>query len=329
MTIQCVFILPYFGRFNNYFPLFLRSCAENPTFHWLIFTDDDRPFHYPQNVKVVPMTFTQFKSLASNKLKFAPALPSPYKLCDMKPAYGFLFEDYIRNYEYWGHCDCDVVFGNLSTMVTPALQRGYDKLFSMGHMVIYRNTAENNRRFMHDYQGQPIYRKAFTTDRIYVFDEDGNPQKNPERNNVHSIFLAEHCAVDTDDPSLNFSTTSDRFITTTYITETNKWIYDKRPMRCFWDNSRIINLVWNESRHEIDLKEYPYVHLQSRRMRIKNSTLHAPLIEIRPDGFYRANALPTTKREMQLAYLKLPTRFTVDRFVNRVEHKISSLIIKR
>ena len=26
MKKQCVLILPYFGKFNNYFSLFLRSC---------------------------------------------------------------------------------------------------------------------------------------------------------------------------------------------------------------------------------------------------------------------------------------------------------------
>ena len=32
MKKQCVLILSYFGKFNNYFPLFLRSCAANPSY---------------------------------------------------------------------------------------------------------------------------------------------------------------------------------------------------------------------------------------------------------------------------------------------------------
>lgn len=36
MKKQCVLILPYFGKFNNYFPLFLRSCAANPSYDFLI-----------------------------------------------------------------------------------------------------------------------------------------------------------------------------------------------------------------------------------------------------------------------------------------------------
>ena len=29
---KCVLILPYFGQFNNYFPIFLKSCGANPTY---------------------------------------------------------------------------------------------------------------------------------------------------------------------------------------------------------------------------------------------------------------------------------------------------------
>lgn len=44
-------IIPYFGEFKNYFQLFLNSCANNPTINWLIFTDSDQAYFYPDNVK--------------------------------------------------------------------------------------------------------------------------------------------------------------------------------------------------------------------------------------------------------------------------------------
>lgn len=52
MKKQCVLILPYFGKFNNYFPLFLRSCAANPSYDFLIFTDSMESYQYPSNVHV-------------------------------------------------------------------------------------------------------------------------------------------------------------------------------------------------------------------------------------------------------------------------------------
>lgn len=37
---KCAFVLPYYGKFGNYFQLFLNSCATNTDYDWLIFTDD-------------------------------------------------------------------------------------------------------------------------------------------------------------------------------------------------------------------------------------------------------------------------------------------------
>lgn len=185
---KCVLILPYFGKFNNYFPLFLKSCGYNPSYDFLIFTDNTDFYNYPQNVHVVPMTLNEFRANASQKLGFEPCIPTAYKLCDFKPAYGFLFEDYIQDYEYWGHCDCDLVFGNLEKVLSPVLDKDYDKVFAAGHLTIYKNTFDNNRRFMKSLEGREIYREAFTTSRIYVFDENVRCSMNPDRLNVHTLF---------------------------------------------------------------------------------------------------------------------------------------------
>lgn len=69
MKKQCVLILPYFGKFNNYFPLFLRSCGANPSYDFLIFTDSAESYQYPSNVHVVPMTLEEFKANAKKKTR--------------------------------------------------------------------------------------------------------------------------------------------------------------------------------------------------------------------------------------------------------------------
>ena len=93
----CALILPYFGEFNNYFSLFLKSVEYN--------TDNENKYNYPPNVKVIKTSLDKVKNIADQKLGFSVSLEKPYKLCDYKPAYGFLFEEFIQDYEYWGHCD--------------------------------------------------------------------------------------------------------------------------------------------------------------------------------------------------------------------------------
>ena len=55
---KIVFICPYFGSFPNYFNLTLKSIEYNKTIDWLIITDIKEKYDYPDNVKVINMSFT-------------------------------------------------------------------------------------------------------------------------------------------------------------------------------------------------------------------------------------------------------------------------------
>ena len=103
------FIIPYFGHFSNYFPLFLKTCHANKNFDWLLLTDDDINYEYPINVHKVTMTFEEYKKLIQSKLNCDVNINNPYKLCDLKPMYGYILEEYITEYSYWGHCDTDIL----------------------------------------------------------------------------------------------------------------------------------------------------------------------------------------------------------------------------
>ena len=77
---RCVLILPYFGQFNNYFPLFLKSCEANPTYIWMIFTDNEFKYACPENVHVIKTTLDEIRKMANEKFGFKIVLESAYKL---------------------------------------------------------------------------------------------------------------------------------------------------------------------------------------------------------------------------------------------------------
>ena len=83
-----------------------------------------------------------------------------------------------------GHCDVDLLLGNLSTFITDELLDKYDKLFCLGHMVLYKNTHENNRVFMSDYKGKALYKQVYSSPSICWFDEEWK-----DDNNINRIFL--------------------------------------------------------------------------------------------------------------------------------------------
>lgn len=280
-----IFIIPYFGDLPNFFPLFLKSCSWNKDFNWLLITDCNVQYDYPQNFEVLNMSFAQLKELIQSKFDFKIALNTPYKLCDYKPAYGYIFEEYIKDYRYWGHCDVDTIMGNLSNFLTNTLLEKYDKLFCLGHMTIYRNTLENNRVFMSEYKSTSLYKKVFSINDICWFDEEWKDEYN-----INEIFLSRHKNVYLQDLSFNIYIPKIKFIRTIYVGKENKndgHGYKNESFKhalYLWDHGSLYRLL--KKGNEIIKEEYLYMHFQSRKMKIsKLLNLQQNIIKIIPNTF--------------------------------------------
>lgn len=315
---QCLLILLYFGRFNNYFPLFLKSCSYNKKIDWLILTDTQDEYEYPPNVSVVYTVLEEVKLRAERKFGFSICMNNPYKLCDYKPSYGFLFEEYLKDYEYWGHCDCDLIFGNLDKMLIPLLKKGYDKLFAAGHLTLYKNNYENNRRFMKQYRGRNIYKEAYTTDRIFALDEDFY------EDNVHSIFLDDNAQVYDNDLCMNSAVGSAKFIRDYYAADNRQFIKERYvKARYYWDNGNLFRLFWKSAKCE--KQEFIYMHLQMRKMRLYKNVEKSDVFEIFPEHFAKINGLPTNKNQLRWSYIGFLCLYWCDEFITKVKRKIKTL----
>lgn len=317
---KCVLILPYFGEFNNYFDIFLKTCEYNKSYNWIIVTDNVKPYKYPNNVKIIHMTLNELKILIEKKMGFDICLKTPYKLCDYKPAYGFIFEKYIEDYEYWGHCDCDLLFGNLEKLLTPILDKGFNKIFAAGHLTIYKNNFDNNRVFMCSYNEVQLYRDAFTTDKIYVLDEDWN------ENNVHSIFIEKDSdKVYCNDLSMNVAVNSSRFVRDAYDPKLRKFVKEYySPSRYYWENGNVISIK-KDGNGGFVKKEYIYIHLQQRKMRTEKHFKDEKIFEILPDRFVNKSRLPENIKELKEFSIKFTYLSHLDRFIKKIKRRISLL----
>ncbi|MDL2278875.1 hypothetical protein LJC57_09820 [Parabacteroides sp. OttesenSCG-928-G07] len=170
---RILFIIAYIGKYPWYFPYFLHSCRYNPTIDFVIFTDNETPdLEIPTNVKIIPYSIEQFKTDASKALEFDVAVESGYKLCDFKPAYGYIFSDLVTGYDSWGYCDVDVIFGDIRAFMTDELLNEYDIIsarhdYLTGCFALYRN----NRYCRELFKQSKDYRKVFTDPRSFFFDE--------------------------------------------------------------------------------------------------------------------------------------------------------------
>ena len=284
MNRRIVFLCPFFkGKFVPYFQLFLNSCRDNPKFDWMLFTDNEDVYDYPSNVHKIKMTFDEVKNLFQSKFNFPICLDKPYKLCDYKPSYGYVFSDYIKEYDFWGHNDCDVIYGNLDYFITDEMLDSYDKLFIMGHFTLYRNTMELSSLFMKDIHGRSLYREIFTSKQNMNFDEDWKG-----RLNINDIFREYGYRVYENKD--NRSMIAD--------------IYDKSS--CFrvnyWDRGKQTDILENKKNaifvhhngkllrfekigRKLNVTEYMYIHLIHRKMHYDNSVLNFKSYMIIPDTF--------------------------------------------
>jgi Family of unknown function (DUF6625) len=280
-TPTVLLILPYFGTFPRYSDLFFKSCEANPTINWLLVTDQSVDAgRLPPNVALRRTTFARLKKSIDAALGFETALESPYKLCDFKPAYGVIFADAIERFDFWGHCDMDLVFGDIRRFLTADILRAYSKVLIHGHLSLYRNSDDVNRYFTLE-APNASFREAFSDPRSFAFDEFGGMQAIYEH---HGIRVFRNDAFFAD------------------IRHQIYRLYTESPPnarhQCFyWERGKLFRSFWENG--TCGRQEYIYIHLQKRRM-------HPPTFDvkaadawfIRPYDFVVKTSDPSTRAQM-------------------------------
>jgi hypothetical protein len=123
-------------------------------------------------LKIYYKRFDEIAGIASGKLGFKTNMNHPYKLCDFKPTYGFLFPEIIKGYDFWGHADLDVVYGNIRNFITPGILSDYDLVSSRhdyitGTFCLFRNNVQMNTLF----RESKDYKMVLSSERNFCFDE--------------------------------------------------------------------------------------------------------------------------------------------------------------
>lgn len=143
-----VLLMPYFGSWPEWIHIYLETCRRNSRFDFFFFTDCGLPSSsIPKNVHLEQMTFREFNSIYCAQFPRHRPASEPYKLCDLRPAYGRMFRHIITRYPFFGWGDIDVVYGNLSKHLAPLMSNSdvvtcHSQHLS-GHLTLVRtNLAE-------------------------------------------------------------------------------------------------------------------------------------------------------------------------------------------
>ena len=280
------FIIPYFGLLPPNFDIFLRTCAENPDFDWLIITDDRSEHPYPRNVHIEYSTFVEFRARVQSNFDFHIALPYPYKICDFRAAFGEIFAEEISDYRFWGHCDLDQYFGRISEFIGKDTLSSYDKILCLGHFTLFRNTPYINTLYrVTDRSYGQGYKDAFSDSRHWIFDE-WPVEKRTSSNRIFKqegvrTWLCPECFSD-------LQPFRSRFQRTLFDYEQEDWMDDKIRNEIFlWKNGRLYR-CYNELGSLVK-QEILYTHIRQRKMRYEKYDRCKNEFVIAPDYFKSAD----------------------------------------
>ncbi len=163
----------YFGKLPWYFELYLFTCSYNKDVDFIILTDQDLiSYRLPENVNSLFYQIDDFKSDIYRSLGFEIPDIIGLKLCDYRPAFGLIFDWFIKPYDFWGYSDIDVVYGNIRSFITDTVLKRYDLIsvrpeYLTGFFSLYRNTKKVNELFKHS----KSFIQLFQNEKYMAFDE--------------------------------------------------------------------------------------------------------------------------------------------------------------
>ncbi len=175
-------VIPYFGKWPVWFEFFLQSCRYNTSVNWFFYTDCKIPDIKKGHIQFFQFTLDDFNKLASRKTGVEIDIRHPYKLCDLKPAYGDIFAEYLTDFDFWGYGDIDLIYGKFDQFFSDEILERYDIFsnhdeFISGHLCIIRNSSDA----ISLYRKGGAYKNAFKDPFYTGFDEQLLKRKfNPE-----------------------------------------------------------------------------------------------------------------------------------------------------
>ena len=246
----------FFGRLPTYFNLWLYSCSRNQNIDWILITDQFVPNSVNVvNLHVIRMTLEDLNRFFSDALGIVTNIVNPYKICDFRPAFSYFLKLLPSRYEFWGHCDIDMYFGRLSEFISANILARYDKIFSVGHLTLYRNCCAANEMFMRGH-GAQSWRKILHVSEHLGFDEHIGVNEIWRLHNGRT-YIDETIILDVDPHIARFESVLRKLNYRSQIF----YINDDGVFQAFRHGS------------EICIREFMYIHFQKRQLTL-NLTDH-------------------------------------------------------
>ena len=160
----------FHGKFRDDIGFWFKSIEFNPSIDFYLFTDLDVPVKL-DNLKVINMSFKELVDITQANFDFKIKCDRPQKHPDYRPAFGEIFRDYLKGYDFWGHSEQDLFYGDIRAFITDDILDKYDRILGHGHLTLYRNVPEVNNAYKN--VKRPYYKVVYSHNRNFYFEEGG------------------------------------------------------------------------------------------------------------------------------------------------------------
>ena len=279
----------YFGQWPPHFHYWLKSCSYNIDIDFILVSDISiQGYDVPSNVHVVDMSFAEVQALIGKKFPdIAVSLDRPYKLCDFKTAYGYIFSDIFSSYDYWGYFDIDTILGRITNFIPQNGDCHLIKIFPCGHLSFIRNTAPWTKVYekVNQVAGTPCcnnmtgksvvtWQECFSSAESHYYDEEGGLEP------LFSHLVARG------ELSVN-----DLCLAVDFDNILPPWRFDHFFSINFPEKSRCLVYSFNHGRLErvfiqgwhVQSEEISYVHLSKRKLEVSSVVAEDSLFSVVPN----------------------------------------------
>jgi hypothetical protein len=256
-------VIKFFGKPVPFLKLWMKGASSNKTIDFILLIDSKNNYldwDIPNNVHLIEISEKEFKeradcatSLNCNMGDFG------YHCNQFRPLFGLMFPDILKNYDFWGFADTDILLGDIRDFVSENVLLNNDKIYSHGHFTLMRNTNENNKRILlSDKDCLFGYSLIYTHAVNNGFDEMYGLTKVWEKEHF-SYFDSKDDLCNINPYHNSFTCNSDSFS-------------NGSPVCFFWNNGKLYEYYLDKT-GQLNKKEILYAHFQSRTISNTNEVL--------------------------------------------------------
>lgn len=315
--VRLAFIVTYLGKWPHWMEFFLESVRANDRVHfWLMGAELPKNLNIPSNVFNYLMDVSEVEDCFSKVFDQEIKLHDSHKICDFKCTYGLAYQDILKEYEYWGYCDIDLLFGNLDPILDllevkqPDVFSGWGDHQVVGHFTIMKNVDSINKLFFQIDSWESRLRQFSIT-----FPEEGGLSvvlsKNPSIKYLH----ADNLQLSSDQRWPYLSVSSDYSQSLLTVADRKDWLIRWRPknLELTLSDGTVVNplyfhfmgqkpiVYWNSAKHYFDIDRELWFDRNGVANILRRKNAFMFFISI-----YRATRIWTYKNLRQVASKILP-----------------------